>query len=113
MKAIRISFAVVASIGLLGPSAALGDDAVLAQHFTRTARQNGNAYQIGRELLERQGKAILPLLKQKQESKDWRERLLARSLLLRIEAPERVAVWRRIFEYGFHAFALKDGTRQT
>src|SRR5437899_10649132 len=94
MKTIRVLFLVVIPLPLFATSAATGDDAVLEQHFTRTAQQNGNAYQVGRGLLERQGKAILPLLKQKQESKDWRERLLARSLLLRIESPDRVTAWR-------------------
>src|SRR2546421_349974 len=102
MKTIRIPLMTVALVGVFGASAAIGDDAILEQHFMRSAQQQGGAYQVGRELLERQGKAIVPLLKQKQESKDWRERLLARSLLLRIEAPDRVAAWRRILEYGFH-----------
>src|SRR5262249_12522295 len=38
-------------------------------------------------------------------------RLLARSLLLRVESPDRVAAWRPLFEYGFHKYELaNDGT---
>src|SRR5262245_39838011 len=108
MKFVFCWFLVVLCGILLGPAIVIADDAVLEQHFTRTAKQNGNAYQVGRELLERQGKSILPLLKRNQESKDWRERLLARSLLLRVDSPDRVAAWRPIFEYGFHKFQLSD-----
>ncbi len=61
--------------------------------FIQTAQLDGQAHAIGRSLFEREGKAILPFLRQKASSPVWRQRNLARALILRIEEPEKVALW--------------------
>ena len=41
MKTIRVLFLVALPVPLFAPSAAVGDDTVLEQHFARTAQQQG------------------------------------------------------------------------
>jgi HEAT repeat protein len=84
---------------LVGPPAAGAEDPV-ADLFTRTAREEGVVYRVGADLLYRQGKAIEPLLKEKEKGADWRERDLARYLRLRLTEPEKVAAWSQLFHYG-------------
>src|SRR5262245_15492379 len=84
---------------LVMPHATAADDPV-ANVFARTAREEGEIYRVGANLLHRQGKAIEPLLKEKEKSADWRERDLARYLRLRLTEPEKVAAWSQLFHYG-------------
>jgi len=77
----------------LGPSAGSGAELAREEVFARAARSEGQAYALARDLLEREGQAILPFLKEKRKSAAWRERDLARALILRVERPKEVAVW--------------------
>ena len=72
-------------------SAAGGEAEEARQVFERTADDVGRPYVVGRTYLEQQGRAILPLLKEKAKAAEHRQRDLARTLLLRIESPERAA----------------------
>jgi HEAT repeat protein len=77
--------------------------------FTRTAQEQGLSYRVGADLLHGQGKSIAPLLQEKATSPDWRERDLARYLLLKRDEPERVAIWSKLFAYGTQpTFATDD-----
>jgi HEAT repeat protein len=76
--------------------------------FTRTSGFSGTSYKIGRRLLESQGKAILPFLREKVRSKDWRQRDLAGALILRIEKPAQAALWRRTLSGWNHTFTYRD-----
>src|SRR5262249_7005996 len=72
------------------------DDLSLAEAFATTAKFQGGAYRVGRNLLERQGKKIVPYLREQTKSADWQERDLARALLLHIEQPELAAACQRL-----------------
>lgn len=83
----------------------------IEQVFDRTARLDGSAYRVGRGVLEREGERILPLLEAKARSSDWRERDLARALLLRSRKPEQVHAWLRAVSWWNHTLAFReDGT---
>jgi HEAT repeat protein len=75
------------------------DDVTVEDAFARAARLRGDTYRIARDVLERQGKEIVPLLKEKAKSQDWRERDLARVLLHRLEHPDKAAVFRRLLAW--------------
>ncbi len=80
------------AVGLLALPA-LADELSREQVFDRTAHLDGAAYTIGRSLFEREGERALPFLRGKANSPNWRERDLAKALILRIEQPEKVALW--------------------
>jgi hypothetical protein len=89
-------FAILLSLPL--PPSAAAEDPV-ADLFARTAREDGVTYRVGIDLLRRQGEPVVPFLREKQKSTDWRQRDLARSLLLRIAEPEKVAAWSKLFDF--------------
>lgn len=68
---------------------------VEARVFAAGATSRGDRYVMVRDALVRHGEALLPLLAEKAASGDWRERMFARILKLRIEHPQKIKEWRR------------------
>jgi len=61
--------------------------------FARLATMQDPSLAYTRDLLLARGQTIIPLLETEQRSEDWRRRLAAEALLLRLRDPERVAQW--------------------
>jgi HEAT repeat protein len=96
----------IAGLGLAGsaPAAEITNEHL----FVRTATLEGRAYAVGRGLLERQGKDLLPLLKARRDRASYRERLLAEALRLRVEDPAKAAGWLRALNWYPHKFTYRD-----
>jgi HEAT repeat protein len=77
--------------------------------FDRTAADTGRPYVVGRRFLESAGKSLLPLLNEKAKSADYRQRDLARILLLKIEDAKRFEALQKALEHGEGRLVLGDG----
>ncbi len=95
----------------VGSNPAAGNAKYISALFAKTARREGASYIVAKNVLVLRGKTIVPFLKTKVRSTNWRERNLAEVLLLRIEQPEKVTNWLRIFHGGHNPMTFrKDGT---
>ena len=76
--------------------------------FARAAQLDGRAYVLARSLIVRAGKPALPFLREKAGSAAWRERDLARALILRIEQPAKAHLLDYALLWWKTEFAFRD-----
>ena len=88
---------------------AKGADQSAEQLFDGAARLDGDAYFAARGTLEQRGMELLPILRQKLNSKDWRESDLAGDLLFRIEKPAETKLLIQALSHRPHIIGFKDG----
>ena len=95
-------------------SAAVGDDQRtidLGAAFQRASRMDGSAYQLARHYLMQKPEELVKIVREKSKSDNWRERDLARALLLRLTKPKEVELWDFVLlNYYQELKLLPDGT---
>lgn len=75
-----------------GPVIAAGIDETIFEEGAQCRKED---YVRARDILVRRGETLLPLLKRKTQSKDWKERLFAKILISRINEPQMVETWHK------------------
>ena len=97
---------------VLRPFPSAAHELYIEDVFERTAGLFGDSYAISRDLLVRQGNRIAPFLRKRAQGEDWRERDLARAILLRLEDPDKLDVLKRLLLWEPKLDFRKDGTVQ-
>ncbi len=80
--------------------------------FAEGAHWHGQDYIKARDTLAAQGVRLLPFVRERLRSDDWRERLFAAVLELRIEHPDQLAGWRKAVLQPFADRRMSESLRK-
>lgn len=103
-----IGLVALACLLLVTPVWAEDEGISLEQVFERTKECRGIEYAVGRDLLASQGERILPFLVAHADDEDWRARMLAAALEIRIRTPDRATEVSRALAHAFSWPTLQD-----